>query len=180
MSSTPPSRSSADSGKFDEVLDISAGIARHTGQLCGAISDIDDNPGLQEIASCQTGRRRSASRIRQCDAGAVRSYLRARRNREAYFPNGLFGDPAWDLLLHLYVAQAEERDVSVSDACIATCVPPTTGLRWLTLLEQKALITRRRDHSDGRRFWVTITAEARKGINIWLDTMWPLTKLESN
>lgn len=41
-----------------------------------------------------------------------------RRKRAAIFGNPeLFGEPAWDILLDLYIAHAEAKPVSVSSAC---------------------------------------------------------------
>jgi hypothetical protein len=40
----------------------------------------------------------------------------------------LFADPGWDILLDLYAARQEGKQVSVSSLCIAAAVPPTTAL----------------------------------------------------
>lgn len=180
MSPTVPSQSLGPTVGLDEVLDLAAEIARDANRLCRVIGQISDVPTFARPISCKTRHPRSASLISQRDADAIKGYLRARRNREAYFPEGLFADPAWDLLLDLYVAQTEGREVSVSSACIAAGVPATTGLRWLASLEKKALITRHQDHQDGRRSWVKIARPALKGINLWLDSMWPLTEIKNS
>jgi DNA-binding MarR family transcriptional regulator len=90
---------------------------------------------------------------------AVQLY-RARRLRDSLLSGVLFAEPAWDILLDLYVAHHEGRDVSVSSACLAACVPPTTGLRWLGVLEQQGLIAREASPSDSRRVHVKLTAGA--------------------
>ena len=46
------------------------------------------------------------------------------------FGEGLFADPAWDIMLDLFAARIEGKDITVSSAGIAACVPPTTALRW--------------------------------------------------
>jgi hypothetical protein len=43
--------------------------------------------------------------------------------RARYFKRELFKDPAWDILLDLYVARADGRGISVSSACIASGAP---------------------------------------------------------
>src|SRR3546814_1843272 len=41
-------------------------------------------------------------------------------------------DPAWDMLLDLYLAaERNTRPVSISSLCIASAVPATTALRWI-------------------------------------------------
>jgi hypothetical protein len=81
-----------------------------------------------------------------------------RRQRAAIFGSAeLFGEPAWDILLDLYIAHAEGKQVSVSSACIGSGSPPTTGLRWLTVLADKGLIAREADDRDHRRIMVRLT-----------------------
>src|ERR1700756_5644636 len=60
--------------------------------------------------------------------------IRVRRGRARYVPSQLFGEPAWDILLELLRAKLAYERISVSSACIAAGVPPTTGLRWLKAL----------------------------------------------
>ena len=95
---------------------------------------------------------------------------RLRRSRERFFTDAddLFGEPAWDLLLDLYAAQAAGMQVSVSSACIAAAVPQTTALRWLKAIEKKAMIVRLRDPFDGRRQFVRLTDAATGMIEAWL------------
>jgi len=102
------------------------------------------------------------------NAARVRQYLRARRLRERLLPAELFADPAWDMLLDLYASEFERQRVSISSACIAAAVPATTALRWLTRLEELALIERQDDPHDSRRSFVRLTTNARECIEQWL------------
>jgi DNA-binding MarR family transcriptional regulator len=72
---------------------------------------------------------------------------------------GLFGEPAWDILLDVYIAQKGRQDIQVSSVCIEAGVPSTTILRWLTRLELEGLIYRASDNIDGRRRFVRLTDE---------------------
>lgn len=83
--------------------------------------------------------------------------LCARRLRENVLPSSLFADPAWDMLLDLYVHNVTGRRVSVQDACQASHVPPTTALRWLDLLASEGLIARSQDPRDARRRFIELT-----------------------
>ena len=86
-----------------------------------------------------------------------------RRRRSTIFGNPeLFGEPAWDILLDLYIAHAENKPVSVSSACIGSAAPPTTGLRWLGVLAEQELVLREHDPEDQRRVLVRLT---EKGLN---------------
>jgi hypothetical protein len=92
--------------------------------------------------------------------GQARRLYHQRRRRERFFPSELFGEPGWDLLLDLYVARAEGRSVSTSSACIGAAVPQTTGLRWLTILEEMGLLLRTPSAGDERMRMVTLADEA--------------------
>ncbi|WP_425228951.1 hypothetical protein [Sphingomonas sp.] len=90
----------------------------------------------------------------------VRAAIRARRLRAQYFGDGLFEDPAWDMLLDLYAAELEGGRVSVSSLCIAAQVAPTTALRWIGRLTAEGLFERRPDPQDRRRAFVALSGRA--------------------
>lgn len=84
-------------------------------------------------------------------------YETRRRRDAAAGLNGLFGEPAWDILLDVFIAQKSRREIQVSSVCIEAGVPSTTILRWLSRLEQEGLIYRASDNVDGRRRYVRLT-----------------------
>ncbi len=103
-------------------------------------------------------------------ADLARNYLALRRRRESLLGADLFADPAWDILLDLYASQAEGQNISVSSACLAGSVANTTALGWLVKLEQRGLISRRRDPRDGRRTFLTLSPNVATAIEDWLLT----------
>ncbi|NKJ43856.1 MULTISPECIES: MarR family transcriptional regulator [unclassified Novosphingobium] len=88
----------------------------------------------------------------------AREIYAGRRRRERFLAADLFGEPTWDILLDLYIAAGEGRRVPTTSACIGANVPPTTALRWLRILEARALVEREDDGRDGRRTFVCLTA----------------------
>lgn len=66
--------------------------------------------------------------------------VRFRRVRSELLPAELFGEPAWDLLLHLFVADAEGRRVTGRRVCQQSTIPPTVMSRWLMHLAKVGLI----------------------------------------
>ena len=90
----------------------------------------------------------------------ARQTYRRRRSRALFFEESLFGEPAWDLLLDLFIAAKERKRVPVTSACIGAAVPTTTALRWLAILEERGLVVREADPTDARRIFVRLTAEA--------------------
>ncbi len=98
--------------------------------------------------------------MEQARASAEGHYLLRRRRDTVFGVADLFGEPAWDILLDLYLAHLDQREVSVSSACIAASVPPTTGLRYLARLERQGLVKRTPDGIDKRRVLVTLSERA--------------------
>jgi hypothetical protein len=83
-----------------------------------------------------------------------------RRLRDEILGAELFGDPGWDLMLDLYVAQAGGKRVSVTSAAIGSGKPMSTGLRWVKLLIERSLVIREADPYDGRRSYLRLTSSA--------------------
>ncbi len=94
----------------------------------------------------------------------IRAVIRARRLRSRYFPEELFADPAWDMLLDLLQAEISQLRVPVSSLCIAAAVPATTALRWLKTLVQQGLFVRRADPHDGRRVFVELAPDTSNAL----------------
>jgi hypothetical protein len=80
-----------------------------------------------------------------------------RRRRSRHFPPQLFAEPAWDILLDLFVNGVRNRAISITSACIAGGIPATTGLRWLGLLEKEGLLVRETSGDDARVTWVRLS-----------------------
>lgn len=85
------------------------------------------------------------------------AFYETRRMRNRHFRNDLFADPAWDILLDLFVQKSSGKRVSITSACIASGVPPTTGLRWVTLLVDEGLVIREGDEVDRRRAFLRLS-----------------------
>ena len=97
------------------------------------------------------------------DPRLVRKIIRQRQLRTQFFGAELFADPAWDILLDLTAARAEHTRVSVTSLCIASGVPPTTALRWISQMTEAGILERIEDESDRRRAFIELsdkTAEA--------------------
>lgn len=88
----------------------------------------------------------------------------ARRKRAGYLPHELFGEPAWDMLLHLLRAELAHEGMSVSSACIAAGVPASTGLRWLKMFEEQGLVIRRCDAGDAEGTYVALSSTGSSAI----------------
>ncbi|KQM17500.1 winged helix DNA-binding protein [Novosphingobium sp. Leaf2] len=90
---------------------------------------------------------------------ARQTYEDRRRRIKIFRTDDLFGEPAWDILLDLFIAAKERRRVSVTSACIGSAVPSTTALRWIAQLEKHGLLVREADPGDARRVYVKLSAK---------------------
>ena len=90
-------------------------------------------------------------------AAIATSIYNARRRRLELFDAALFGEPAWDMLLNLFISKARDEVLSTAALCSLAGVPHATGLRRIDHLETKGLIERSRDPADARVTQIQIT-----------------------
>jgi len=115
-----------------------------------------------------------AADLPEVSAETVRAVIRARRLRSRYFPEDMFADPAWDMLLDLLQAEISQLRVPVSSLCIAAAVPATTALRWLKTLVQQGLFVRRADPHDGRRVFVELAPDTSSALRRYFAEVGPV------
>ncbi|MXP44567.1 MarR family transcriptional regulator [Allopontixanthobacter sediminis] len=104
---------------------------------------------------------------------------RLRRARIPGLQEIILGEPAWDILLDLYVQQAKGRLVSISSACIASTAPMTTALRHLKLLESHGLVLSSRASHDDRVRMVELSPEGQNLMTGYLSRRAKVSKVAS-
>ncbi|MGB3847609.1 MAG: hypothetical protein WA940_17190 [Sphingopyxis sp.] len=75
-------------------------------------------------------------------AAIARSEFHNRRRRDSLIRYDLFAEPAWDMLLDLYIEHHRGQPVAVDRLCATAGAAATTALRWLGLLIEKELVIR--------------------------------------
>lgn len=68
------------------------------------------------------------------------SILMVRRARDEIFGEGLFSDPAWDILLELFAAHLGRRAMSVAELAADIGLPLSTVTRWIAALAEKGIV----------------------------------------
>ena len=71
----------------------------------------------------------------------------------------LFGEPAWDMLLDLFVNEREGKRLSMSSLCTAAAIPESSAMRLAQRLCDAGLLVRLPDPADGRRSFMKIAPE---------------------
>lgn len=64
------------------------------------------------------------------------------------FGEGLFSDPAWDVLLQLYAAELGNRRITVEEIVRTVEAPESTTRRWLGVLCDRGMILVEMDAAD--------------------------------
>ncbi|TVV72679.1 MarR family winged helix-turn-helix transcriptional regulator [Sphingomonas solaris] len=98
-----------------------------------------------------------------------RRMIAERARRYHFFDGHLFADPAWDIMLDLFVAGIERREVPVTNLCFTSNVPDTTVLRWIKTLGAEGLVVRHKDSVDKRRVLVQLAPPAAEAMRRYVE-----------
>lgn len=155
-----PAFASDSEGKQVDLQDLADELSRIAGSLHRAVGSKPSASAFSfDARSFGTDRDPNTRRI--CppfpDPRLIRKIIRHRQLRARHFDRDLFADPAWDILLDLAAAAAEHKRISITSACTASGVPPTTALRWIKELIDAGLVERIEDVTDRRRAFVALT-----------------------
>ena len=135
-------------------------LSDEVSRIASALARLSSTPAQPAAVEAQG----PSAEVPDISADTVRSVIRARRLRSRFFPEELFADPAWDMLLDLLQAEIAQLRVPVSSLCIAAAVPATTALRWLKTMTQEGLFVRRADPHDGRRIFVELAPRTSQSL----------------
>ncbi len=90
----------------------------------------------------------------------ARSTVRRRLlRRQLLGAQELFGEPAWDMLLDLFIHQSAGEPVPMSSLGISTDMPHSSAMKLIQRLCDAGLLVREPDECDGRRTFVRIVPE---------------------
>jgi DNA-binding MarR family transcriptional regulator len=97
----------------------------------------------------------------------ARRLLENRRKRVAIFGAQMFAEPAWDMLLLLYLSGRGRRQTQ-SSLCELSGASRSTAMRWIEFLAGRGLV-RREDHpTDKRQNFVSLTEKGRHLLDLYL------------
>jgi DNA-binding MarR family transcriptional regulator len=93
----------------------------------------------------------------------------ARRIRASLFAADLFSDPAWDLLLVLFLARLRQQKMTLWQLARETGVSESTAARWLDALGRTDLVRRRSGQSGSRAMLVELSPRGTGAMQQWLE-----------
>ena len=76
----------------------------------------------------------------------------------------LFGEPAWDMLIELFIHACEGKRVSMSELCLITDIPASSALRLVHRLRDGQMVVLVPDVTDGRRHFVELTNDTLRRV----------------
>jgi hypothetical protein len=96
------------------------------------------------------------------------SIIEARRRRAQIFNPAMFGEPAWELLLTLFVMDRQGPRLTIGRLAQVAGIKLTTALRWLEYLEDQAFVRREQHPTDARTAFIELTDKARDMLRLYL------------
>lgn len=73
-------------------------------------------------------------------ASVAAAILEVRHTRRDFLPAEIFSEPAWDLLLELFIADSEGLRLTAADVSQRCDIPPTLLSRWLKYLSKAGFV----------------------------------------
>lgn len=127
-----------------------------------AENGLSSSNGWSMLASDEDGPSSTGNEPRSRLLANARAEAKRRGDRRALFgAYDVLSDPAWDILLELYIAGLSGNGLYASVVGTEAGIPQSTTLRWLNVLEKMGLVRRNPDPFDKRRQWVGVTPRAR-------------------
>lgn len=123
-----------------------------------------DFAALKRILACLAGDDPGQTAAPDESAGrrVAEIMFNMRQARAQIFPASMFNEPAWDMLMALYVA----HEVSAAaDLARWTHTPLTTAMRWIEYLESHKLIVRESSPADRRAHMIRLTDQGRANMD---------------
>lgn len=90
-----------------------------------------------------------------------------RRRRTSIFERSMFGEPAWDMLLALYILDVSGQRQTTGALMQFSGAPITTARRWLDYLVGNGLVLRSHHPTDQRVMFVSLTEKGRNALDLY-------------
>jgi hypothetical protein len=129
-------------GSSDTLADPGPDLARSLRESDDAFAQVEPLPPAQLLSE-------------------ARRWVAARQVRDEMFGRTMFLNPGWNILLELFIAAEEGRNVTIKSACVAAGVPQSTALRHIAHLIDVRLAIRAQHPSDARSAYLKLSDGGR-------------------
>ncbi|MES2902941.1 MAG: MarR family transcriptional regulator [Pseudomonadota bacterium] len=130
----------------------------------------DGLTGVNFLSSDKESQRRSSAEPPERDelVDRARSVVHTRRLRARHFGRAMFAEPAWDMLLRLYLADSAQERQTIGQLTEGIETALTTVLRWVGYLEKEELVERQDHPTDRRIVFIRLTNKGRTALEAYL------------
>lgn len=156
------------STSVDTPIELSAADAREIARLLELLLKKELGPSAENLLLNNLPEQTQERSVLIAKARAVFS---ERKRRSQHFSPVMFGEPAWDMLLALYITDFAGGRLSIGKLVSWIGGPQTTALRWINYLEKERLISRATHPRDRRTVFVDITDKGRQKLNEYFATL---------
>jgi DNA-binding MarR family transcriptional regulator len=168
-------RALTSSGEPDEDVTISAADARELARLLGLLIGEQPLVAAEVVATLRdlnSKREAPADRIdRRQLVLKVRAIMSERKRRTHFFSKAMFGEPAWDMLLALYITDFAGRRQTISKLVGWVNAPRSTANRWIDYLERERLVERTPHPNDRRFVFIDLADKGRRLLDEYFSTL---------
>jgi DNA-binding MarR family transcriptional regulator len=95
----------------------------------------------------------------------ARTLMFLRKRRADYLYRAMLGEPAYDMLLGLYVAEGDRQLVTAARLADIACVAQSSAARWIEYLVTKDLIERERHPTHKRASILKLSRKGRDALD---------------
>lgn len=101
----------------------------------------------------------------------ARIVLHSRRARYRHFKRNMFGEPAWDILLVLYITETSRERQTIGRLADWIDTPLSTVVRWVGYLENDGFVARKSHPTDKRTMFIQLLDKGRQAMDNYLCEM---------
>ena len=124
-------------------------------ESCGAAARYSDAPSRRPMSAALLARARHARQLRA--------------TMSTVLPRDLLVDPAWDMMLDLFVAAGTGERLCVKDLRLMSGESAAGAMRRIDRLQESGLIARHPDPNDHRRVHVALTERGQMAMAAMLE-----------
>jgi DNA-binding MarR family transcriptional regulator len=141
------------------------------------VSEQPENLHRRDAASARVAAPANDLFVQSANSVLAQRVLKSRRERAKLFGSGLFADPAYDILLFLFIKRDAGELVSTAKVCVASDVPEPTAIRYIRMLAEKGFLERMPHPRDKRIINLQLTPIGFEKLDGWLSRF--ITELQS-
>jgi DNA-binding MarR family transcriptional regulator len=97
----------------------------------------------------------------------AREEFENRRRRSRIFGRDMFGEPAWDMLLVLYIQDAAGPRETVGRLIKYSGTSASSAKRWIAFLSERGFVKRVSHPTDARTWFVELTDKGRQSVSVF-------------